>query len=229
MLPSSTPFSRLVLAVLGLGLVACASGLAIPIEGAERARRKPDGVAIDSISAPPPARDRAEAAEGLVTLRTPLGVDRAVAAVEELFRKIVVEDGEGLESLFTRDALQVSSASPAAGAGQTPQALLFWQGRFRKLDYTRLAGELVYRDAELHIYRAEDALDAPLHPAIHLDTLSPSAASGAFVGNEVVVRVPILTPRLGADRLFGDELILWLRRDGDRYRISRVLEDFQLN
>ena len=45
----------------------------------------------------------------------------------------------------------------------------------------------------------------------------------------MVVRVPILTPHVGAERLFGDEMVLWLRRDGDRYRIYRVLEDFQLN
>ena len=133
MLPSSIPCSRLLLAVLALALApgsGCASSLADP-EGAadasHRPRRRPSGVAIDPISAPPAPRDRAEAAEGLVTLRTPLGVDRAVAAVDELFRKIVVEDGEGLESLFTRDALQISTAAPAAGLGQTPQALSFWQ------------------------------------------------------------------------------------------------------
>jgi hypothetical protein len=231
MLPSSKPCSCLLLLVLGLcggvpaalPVVFCAGCSASLGEPVASARRRPDGVAIDPISAPPAARDRAEVADGLVTLRTPLGVDRAVAAVEELFRKIVVEDGDGLESLFTRDALQVSSASPAAGAGQTPQALLFWQGRFRKLDYTRLAGELVYRDAELQFFRAEDAVDVPPHPALRADVLA------ALSGNEVVVRVPILIPRAGADRLFGDELILWLRRDGDRYRISRILEDFQLN
>jgi len=222
---SSKPCSRLLLRALGLltlGLPACGSPGALP-DAASPPRRKPDGVAIDLISAPPPARDRAEAADGLVTLRTPLGVDRAVAAVEELFRKIVVEDGDGLESLFTRDALQLSTAAPTAGPGQTPQALNFWQARFRKLDYTRLAGELVYREAELQIFRAEDAVDAPPHPAIRADVLA------GLTGNDVVVRVPILTPRVGADRLFGEELVLWLRRDGDRYRISRVLEDFQLN
>jgi hypothetical protein len=215
---SSKPCSRLLLLVLGLS--GCAPAL---VDAAAPARRKPDGVAIDPISAPPAARDHAEAADGLVTLRAPLGVDRAVAAVEELFRKIVVEDGDGLESLFTPNALQVSSASPSAGPGQTPKAVLFWQGRFRKLDYTRLGGEIVYREAELQIFRAEDAVDVPPHPAIRPEVLA------ALSGDEVIVRVPILTPRVGADRLFGDELVLWLRRDGDRYRISRVLEDFQLN
>jgi hypothetical protein len=169
------------------------------------------------VSAPPAPRDRASAADGLVTLRTPLGVDRAVAVVEELFRKVVLEDGDGLDALFTRDPIATTGAP---SGGPTQSALLFWQGRFRKLDYTKLAGEPIYREAELQIFRADDTLDALPHPAVHPETL---------VEGDVVVRVPILTTRVGAERLFGDEMILWMRRDGDRFRIYRALEDFQLN
>jgi hypothetical protein len=176
-------------------------------------------VAIDPSSAPPAARDRGDTADGLVTLRTPLGVDRARATVEELFRKIVIEDGDGLEPLFTRDAQAITTLAPGGG-GPTPQAVLFWQGRFRKLDYTKLAGETLYRADELTVYRAEDVIESPVHPAIRVDALA---------GADVVVRIPIRAARLGADRFFGDEMILWLRRDGDRYRIYRVLEEFQLN
>lgn len=181
---------------------------------ADEPRRHPDGVAIDPVSAPPAARDSADSSEGLLTLRTPLGVDRALAAVDELFRKIVVEDGEGIDVLFTRDALAIT------GSGQTPQAVLFWQGRFRKLDYTRLAGELLYRPDDLTVFRASDGLDPPPHPAIRPEALGSS---------DIVIRVPIVTPRIGADRLLGDEMIVWLRRDGDRYKIYRILEDFQLS
>ena len=189
-----------------------------PLDG-EKVRRRPDGVAIDPISAPPPARDRASVADGLVTLRTPLGADRALATVEELFRKVVLEDGEGLEAaLHARRRRRHRRA--AERPGQTPSALLFWQGRFRKLDYTKLAGEPLYREAELQIFRADDALDALPHAAVRPEALGD---------NDVVVRVPILTTRIGAERLFGDEIVLWMRRDGDRYRIYRVLEDFQLN
>lgn len=209
------PSPKVSSAIAALLLSGCAATTAPPEDAA---RRRPDGVAIDPMSAPPPARDHADASEGLVTLRTPLGIDRALDTVQELFRKIVVEDGEGLEPLFTRDARAITSLAP--GGGSTPQAVLFWQGRFRKLDYTKLTGELVYRDAELTVYRAEDALETPPHPAIRTEALA---------GNDVVVRVPILTPRVGAERLFGDEIIVWLRRDGDRYRIYRILEDFQLN
>jgi hypothetical protein len=186
-------------------------------ESAERARRRPDGVAIDPISPPPRAAQQASVADGIVTLRAPLGTDRAILVVEELFKKVVVEDGEGLATLFTRDATQVS---PGASSGQAPGALLFWQGRFRKLDYRRLAGELIYREAELSVFRPTDALEALPHPSVHPEALGEG---------DVVVRVPIITTRLGADRLFGDELVLWMRREGDRFQIYRVLEDFQLN
>jgi hypothetical protein len=198
---------------------ACAATTGLGPRDGERERRHPDGVAIDPASSPPPARDHASAADGLVTLRTPLGADRAVAVVEELFRKVVVEDGEGLEALFTRDAVAVSPTA-GGGPGQSPSALLLWQGRFRKLDYTKLAGEPLYREAELQIFRADDTLEALPHPAVHPEALGDG---------DVVVRVPVLTTRIGAERLFGDDLVLWMRRDGERYRIYRVLEDFQLN
>ena len=217
MRPSSKTFS-LYAALACVGCASSSAGLG-PADG-EKVRRRPDGVAIDPISAPPPARDRATVGEGLVTLRTPLGADRAVAAVEELFRKVVLEDGEGLEALFTRDAVAVTGAPPSGGPGSTPSALLFWQGRFRKLDYTKLAGEPLYREAEVQIFRADDTPDALPHPAVRPEALGE---------NDVVIRVPILTTRIGAERLFGDEIVLWMRRDGERFRVYRALEDFQLN
>ena len=205
--------AALLLGCAGTGGFATASEL-------DTARRRPDGVAIDPTSSPPPARDQADASEGLLTLRTPLGIDRAIVTVNELFRKIVLEDSEGLEALFTRGAQAVTTTSPNAGPGQTPQATLWWQQRFRRLDYTKLAGETIFREAELEIYRAEDALEAPPHPAIRIDALDQ---------NDVVIRAPILAAHIGADRLLGDEIIFWLRRENDRYKIYRMLEDFQLN
>jgi hypothetical protein len=205
-------------------LVACADVSTLgPISDLDNARRKPDGVAVDPQSLPPTARDSADAALGVMTLRTPLGVDRALVAVEELFRRIVLEDAEGMERLFVGDAVAVTGWHPGA---ETQKAVAWWANRFRKLDYGKLAGETIYRPAELQIVRGSDAVDAALHAviqppaAVHTDALDP---------NDVVLRVPILTARVGVERLLGDEMILWLRRDGDRFRIYRLLEDFQLN
>ncbi len=219
--PPSRPFSAFVLLLpLLAGASSCAAtgGLG-PLDG-DKPRRRPDGVAIDPISAPPPARDRASASDGLVTLRTPLGADRAYAVVAELFRKVVLEDHDGLEPLFIHDAVSVTGVAPNGGPAQNSNALLLWQGRFRKLDYTKLAGEPIYREAEIHVFRADDTLDALPHPTVRPEALGE---------NDIVLRVPILTTRIGAERLFGDEMVLWMRRDGDRYRIYRALEDFQLN
>jgi hypothetical protein len=175
------------------------------------APRRPDGVALDPPSMPPPARDRASSADGLVTLRTPLGVDLALATVADLFRAIVREDPDAIENLFARDAIVVGPVAGGAN-GTPPSAPLFWEHRFKRLDYTRLAGEPVYREADVEILRA------------------PSEAGDGAPGGDadVVVRVPIATPRVGLDRLFGDEIVLFMRREGDRYRIQRIQEDFQL-
>lgn len=185
------------------------------------APRRPDGVAIDPASATPDARDRAAAGDGMVTLRSPLGVELAMEMVGEFFTKVVLEDEDGLEALFTRDAIAVNGGgSGSMGAmGQTPSAALFWEQRFRKLDYGKLAGEVVYREAELEIYRADDVLEAPPHRAIRTDSLND---------NDMVIRAPVVTARSGQERLFGEEIVFWLRRDGERYRIFRILEDFQI-
>jgi hypothetical protein len=198
----------------------CASGPGFATAGSlDAARRRPDGVAVDPTGEPPRAREHAEASDRLVTLRTPLGADRAVDTVSELFRKIVIEDSDGLEALFTREAT-ASNGAPGTGTSATPLAVLWWQQRFRRLDYTRLAGEPIFREAEIELYRAEDDVDALPHAAIHLEALGET---------DVVIRLPILTSHAGADRLFGDEMIFWLRREGDRYKIYRMLEDFQLS
>jgi hypothetical protein len=179
--------------------------------------RRPDGVAVDPASAPPRAKDVANAEAGLVTLRTPLGTEAVQATVSGFFRAIVNEDMEALEGLFTRDALSLSTNYGPNNS--SPSAALFWTQRMRRLDYTKLAGEVVFRDAELEVYRAEDALTSSPHPAIRVEALS---------AGDVVVRVPIATSRVASDRLLGDEVVLWLRREGERYRIYRIVEDFQM-
>ncbi|MRG97940.1 hypothetical protein [Polyangium spumosum] len=208
------------LVFVAAGLVGCA-GAGAPLFATTselpEASRRPDGVAVDPASAPPRARDVASAEAGLVTLRTPLGAEAVFATVSGFFRAIVDEDMEALGPLFTRDALSLTTTFGPNNS--SPSAPLFWTQRMRRLDYTKLAGEVVFREAELEVFRAEDALTSSPHPAIRVEALS---------AGDVVVRVPITTSRVGADRLLGDELVLWLRRDGERYRIYRIVEDFQM-
>jgi hypothetical protein len=204
-----------------LALVACvaSSGCLGGVRSASElpeGPRRPDGVAVDPATAQPAARGAAEAREGLVTLKTPLGTDRALATVDEVFRRIVAKERDELAQLFTRDATVVNPS----GSGQTMNALNWWTQRFNKLDYQKLAGEPVFRVAEAEVVRGEGALDAASTPAMRADALGD---------DDVVIRAPILTTHVGAERFFGDEIIFWLRRDGDRYKIYKMLEDFQFN
>jgi hypothetical protein len=174
-------------------------------------------VALDPASSPPPPTNQAEARDGVVTLRTPLGIGLALDVVAEFFKRVVAEDSEALSELLTRDALAIHTGS--GGHGQPPNAGLWWEQRFRRLEYEKLAGEPIYRESDLQIFRADDVLASPQHPAIQPDTLDDQ---------DVVIRVPIVTARVATDRLLGDEIVVWLRRDGPRFKIYRLLEDFQI-
>lgn len=183
-------------------------------------RRRPDGVAIDPTSAPPLPRERAQTSDRLVTLRTPLGAEVALSTLDDFFRRVLLKD-DGIEVLFTKDAIALGGSINGGGGPEGNLKLSnWWRARFRKLDYTKLVGETLYQESEVEIYRAGDDADSPSNANIQLDALSEG---------DIVLRFPMLTTRYGADRYFGDEMIVWMRREADRYRIYRVLEEFQLN
>lgn len=218
--PSPACPSLLVAVIAGWSLLGCGRGEPASFPTAAELsdeRRRPDGVALDPASTPPPPTNQADAEDSVVTLRTPLGIGAALDVVDEFFRRVVAEDSEALSELLTRDALAIHTGS--GGSGQPPSAGLWWEQRFRRLEYGKLAGEPVYRESEIQIFRAEDVLATPQHPAIQPETLDDQ---------DVVIRVPIATARVATDRLLGDEIVVWLRRDGPRFRIYRLLEDFQL-
>lgn len=181
-------------------------------------RRRPDGVAVDPTSTPPLAKDVAATTDGLVTLRTPVGLEQAFTTVQTFFQAIVAEDADLLAGVLTRDAL---NTNPAAGGGpsSSPSASLFWAHRFRRLDYTKLTGEVIYHENDLEVFRAGDELGPSPHPAVRTDALGPG---------DLVLRVPIATSRVGTDRLLGDEILVWLRRTGNEYKIYRLFEEFQV-
>lgn len=208
--------------VLTIGCVACGSQPDQALRTASDLpdqRRRPDGVAVDPSTAPPAAKDVASTGDGLVTLRTPVGIEAALATIHTFFGAVVEEDADMLGSVLTRDALTSNPAMMGASPNGSPNAALFWAHRFRRLDYSKLAGEVVYRENDLEIYRAGDDLNLSPHPAVRLDALG---------AGDIVIRVPIATSRVGTDRLFGDEILVWLRRTGNDYKIYRLLEDFQV-
>jgi hypothetical protein len=183
----------------------------------DEAPRRPDGVAIDPEGARPGVAPREHADAGLVALRTPLGVDRALAAIDALFAAIVREDAEALARLFARDA--VASLPMRSGAGaRSPSLASFWDQRFRRFDYGALAGEALYRAGEVDLMRDLDGGSAR----------RPASAPPPASADDVLVRVPVVSARVGQDRLFGDELVVYLRREDEAYRIYRIVEDFQI-
>lgn len=206
-----------VIEIAALVALASACGGTQVVPEIESSRRRPDGVAIDPTSAPPTPRDRAEVREGLVTLRTPIGADRALDIVDDFFRRVVRKDN-AFDAIFTRDAIATGGGTQNGPEGSRNLSS-WWTMRYQKLDYTKLAGEPIYQASEAQLFRADDAPDSLPSQQIKLDGLNEG---------DVVVYLPVVTAHAGADRYFGDEMIFWLRRDGDRFKIYRVQEEFTL-
>lgn len=205
-----------------LGLLGC-GGAAAPAYATagsidDDAPRRPDGVAIDPSMKSFPARTSGNTQDGFVALVAPLGTELALGQLKAFFSAVLNEDDDALGVLFTRDAIAITGGN-SMGMGATPAAMLWWEQRFRRLDYGKIAGEVVYRENEVSIFRAGDIVQDAPHRAIRTESLNEG---------DVLLQVPIVTARSGQERFFADEILFWLRRDGGQYKIFRVLEDFQL-
>lgn len=165
--------------------------------------RHPDGVALELPATLPPTVDRADA-RGVVALREPVAdkdVDDLVRAYVRAFER---EDERALIELLAQEA--VSLGRP----GSTKAHLIeTWRRKLSSFEYGRLAGLEVARIAQLerHTYETLGQPGAPARP--------PEMRPG-----DVYVRVPIATPRIGSEQLFGDWLVLLLRREEGRLKIA---------
>jgi hypothetical protein len=146
-----------------------------------------------------------------LALRTPAASGLARGAVRDFLRAAVNETPEKMEPLLAPQAFVET------GSGRQP-VRAFWQSRFTVLDYTELRGQLLFREAELETFRAEDLarLPAKRRPALEL------------AADEIAVKVPIRVSWAGRSRLFGDELVFRLRPAGAGYEIAQITEDFRL-
>lgn len=207
---------RLPILVAGIVLCACSAGtrpLTFPSAAAlpDEPRRAP-GVAIDPPPGLPTAGDIGNPAQGVVVLKAPPDVARARQTVREFFRAVVDENPDAV------DALVDPKAWVQTGSQGRQLARSFWRLRLSRLDYSTLAGQLVYRPSEVETYRASDSVR--LGPARRL-VITPS-------GDDVAVRVVIDNPRNGKTRLFGDEIVFLLHPDANAYLITEMSEDFQI-
>lgn len=202
----AAPRAALVAGLLAIGLAGCAGpNEAVVREGAPR---RPDGVALDPPLEPPPARERADASEGLVTLRTPLGAEAARAVVTRFFQVVVNEDREGLRQLLSPTAIAYNPASNAR-----ENALVFWSRRFDTLDYQLLTGGSLFSGDGVELYRADQWDRGALG-----DDTEPS---------DMIAHVRV--PPLGTGRpLLGESITFQLRRVDNRFVIAKLTEEFSL-
>jgi hypothetical protein len=178
------------------------------------APRRPDGVVVDPSPELPAPAETAGKARGIVALKPPLPDRAARSMVAAFLRAVVGENVEALSELVTNDA--TVSARGRTGA---PSLIDHWRARMRHFRYRALAGEILYQEADIELYRYED-LETPL-PGRPLRPPEMAAP-------DVLLRVPILIVRAGSERVFGDDILFHLRRDKGKYVIRQMIEDFQL-
>jgi hypothetical protein len=165
---------------------------------------------VQSLVLPMPAR-AGSTRDQLLLLRAPPATELARNAVREFFRAAVNEAMDRLDPLLSDQAFVET------GSGRQP-ARAFWQLRFTQLDYTALRGQLLFRDADVQTFRAEDLARLPPSRRLPLE----------LAEDEVAVRVPIRLSWAGRTRLFGDELLFRLQPGGSGFEIAQVSEDFRL-
>lgn len=180
------------------------------------APRKPDGVAIDPEPAPPASQPAASTRDGLVALSSPLSTELAIEALASLLTAITAESQGDLSRLASPQALWSNPWSSNRAALAFSQV---FRERFRKLDYTQLAGRQLFVERDVEVYGFDDlATPQPGRPA----------RPAEMAQGDVLLRARMLVPRMGPDRLFGDELLVMMRPQGGRFRVQLLLEDFQL-
>lgn len=178
-----------------------------------RDEARPPGVSVDLRNELPAAAPESPAERGLATVSAPLSHEAARRSVRGFFEAVAAESVAELEYIVDGRAWLRSDAS-----GSRQRARSFWRTRFARLDYSRVAPEAVYRERDVEMYTSDEL--ATLAPERGID-VQPSPG-------DLVVRVPIVGGRDRQNRLFGEQMLLVLRHDGERFRIVELFEDFRL-
>lgn len=180
--------------------------------GSTSPRRAP-AVAVDPATALPLPSPSAPATNGLLVLQAPPSEYPDQRIVEEFFGAVTARDANRLERLFEPGAKTRTSAQATE-----VDAVDFWKSRLSRLDYSKLAGQSIYRRHAVEVYRAQDLR------SLGNDRTVPMAP----VNDQLVVRVPLSSPQSDKTRLFGDEMVFLLSRTDGGLLITEIVEDFQL-
>ena len=211
-----SPGSKLSSSCLGaLALcLSCAGASPGPVAGHSAARaipRRAPGVAEQRSEVLPEASIVGNTRDRWLVLRAPAPSGLAREAVRDFLRATVNEALERMDPLLAPQAFVETTS------GRQP-ARAFWQSRFTVLDYTELRGQLLFREADLETFRAEDLARLPAARKLPIE----------LAADEIAVRVAIRLSWAGRARLFGDELLFVLQPAGARYEIAEISEDFRL-
>jgi len=199
-------WGALALVVVGVGCAPTPMTTAVELPPAPR---HPDGVMLDPAPAIPTVGERAPA-RGVVALREPAGEEEALRAVHDFIQAFVHADKDAMRWILAERATQLD----AHGAGSAESLRAFFELRLRSFDYTKLAGVELYRPEQIERYAFDELGGGGARPR-----------PGEMRLGDLLVRVPILTPRVGNDRLFGDVVVLLLRREDGRFKIAGYGED----
>ncbi|MBX3210233.1 MAG: hypothetical protein KF764_34695 [Labilithrix sp.] len=193
----------LLVALASLLVGGCAGGGWETATEVPKAPRRPDGVVLDPPAALPAPSDRAEA-RGVVALREPLADKDVEEVVQAYIRAFEREDDQALIQLVAEEA-----ASLGRPGSSRQQLIETWRTKMKSFEYQRIAGLEVARISQMerHTYETLGAPDSPERPV----EMRPG---------DLYVRVPIATPRVGSEQLFGDVLVLLLRREDGRLKIA---------
>ena len=163
---------------------------------------RPGGFTPDLVPALPLPSDRAEA-KGVLALREPFADREVEALVRAYVRAFEREDLDALVELLAQEA-----TSLGRGGGKA-QLVDLWRARLNGFEYQKLAGLEIARFAKIDVHTYESLADSarPARP----NEMRPS---------DVYVRVPMATARASPDPLFGDVLVLLLRRENGRLKIA---------
>jgi hypothetical protein len=195
--------SRLFTRLVAFLLVGCGGPSFPTAPEVPSAPRRPDGVALEPTAAVPPGTDRAEA-KGVVALREPLADRDVEDLVRAYLHHFEREDETALAEMLTQDAVPLGRPN-----GTRQQLIEQWRVRIKAFEYQRLAGHEVARFAKLERW-TYDALGAPGTPHRPVE-MRPG---------DLYVRIPIATPRIGSEQLFGETLAFLLRREDGRLKIA---------
>jgi hypothetical protein len=214
MIRFSSPFEALLLATLvPLG---CNRTHALKFDTAPLASESPrqaPGIAVDPAPALPSPQRQTTLDSGLVVLQAPASSEGDEAVVQRFFEAVTDRDAEKLAKLLDSDAKTKTSAKATE-----MDALDFWKSRLARLDYSKLAGQSVYRRHSVEIYRTEDIRQLGAERSLPVEVRP----------QQVAVRVPLHSPQSDKVRLFGNEIVFLLTPTEHGLRIAEIVEDFQL-